>query len=165
MGNWITYAEQKPAEEKFYEWRMPSKAIPGLFVRVKGMNRRRGAGFETVLSPTFDGWNGYSVLVPAGLQWRELEVAVPARVRTCDMYDYAAEGVSLCECPFCKSVPSIEFGRSYSIGGTSWRCEPEAANQFRVACCHWIGGGSFDSPSKLAEFWNSKLAKEPTHDR
>jgi len=159
--DWINYAERRPDQESFYEWRMPSVALPSEIVRVKAMNRQRGAGFERVLSPQFDYWDGYRVHVPAGLQWRELSEPVPARIRTCDQYDYEVEGIALCACPFCKRVPSLEFGLQYLGGGESWVTNPHTANRFRLECCGWIRSARYNTPQELAAFWNSRLSPEP----
>lgn len=73
MSDWIAYAEQKPETASAYLWRLPSVGVPGLVVTFIAHMRTRGAGYENVLSPLFDYWDGYRVILPQGVQWQPTE--------------------------------------------------------------------------------------------
>ncbi len=60
-AGWTLYSERRPDKAGVYEWRVPSKAVPGAVLIVAAHMRMRGAGFSQVLSPSFDHWDGYRV--------------------------------------------------------------------------------------------------------
>ncbi len=144
---WINYSERKPVEPGIYLWRMGSRKVKGLTVVARAKFRRRGAGHEDVLSPEFDYWNGYSVIVPGELQWAEDDESLP---------DISFERLPDAKaCPFCNKNPSIkafEWDRGCRINP-----EPYILNQFQLRCCRWIAQVTFDSPVKAIESWNAAL--------
>ncbi|HHS9775869.1 TPA: hypothetical protein ACTW8Y_000498 [Raoultella ornithinolytica] len=145
--DWINYSERKPESVGVYLWRMKSRAVRGLTVIARAKFRKRGAGYEDVLSPEFDYWNGYSIIVPGELQWAEDDKSVP---------DISFENLPVAaECPFCKKRPSIkafEWNQGCRIGP-----EPFILNKFQLKCCGWISALTFDSPVIAIESWNEKL--------
>ncbi|EPC3489384.1 hypothetical protein [Enterobacter kobei] len=146
---WVKYSERKPDSAGVYMWRMGSRKVKGLVVIARAKFRLRGAGYEDVLSPEFDRWDGYSVVVPGELQWAEDDGSLP---------DISFENLpDATECPFCKRQPVIkafEWDRGCRIGP-----EPYILNQFLLKCCGWIAPVTFDSPISAIESWNSKLSK------
>ncbi|MGR2681581.1 hypothetical protein [Chromobacterium haemolyticum] len=152
--SWIKYSEHRPAAAGEYLWRMPSKACDGLMVIAKRKYRDRWAGFEKVLSPDFDYWDGYRVTVPAGLEWMDVppelsaikEVVIP-------------EGVSLAVCPFCGETPHFHAMR-YDGGGFSVSPSPGVLNTWWTECCAWAGKVRYDDPRKLAAARSTLLGKE-----
>lgn len=144
---WFNYSERKPDSAGVYLWRMKSRAVEGVFVIARKKFRLRGAGYQNVLSPEFDYWNGYSVSVPAELQWAEDDSTIP---------DISFEELpDAVECPFCKQKPAIkafEWNQGCRINP-----EPYILNKFQIKCCGWIAPATFDSPITAIESWNSKL--------
>ncbi|QBR52755.1 hypothetical protein [Erwinia sp. QL-Z3] len=146
--NWVKYSERKPDAAGVYLWRMGSRKVKGLIVVARAKFRMRGAGHENVLSPEFDYWNGYSLVLPGELQWAENDESVD---------DITFENLpTATACPFCKKTPSIkafEWDRGCRIGP-----EPYILNQFQLKCCSWIARVTFDSPVSAIENWNSNLS-------
>lgn len=146
---WINYSERKPEFAGVYLWRMGSRVVKGLKVIARAKFRLRGAGFEDVLSPEFDRWNGYSVIVPAELQWAKDDGSLP------DIY---FENLPVANaCPFCKKIPGIkafEWDRGCRISP-----EPYILNRFQIKCCGWVAPVTFESPIKAIEAWNSALTE------
>lgn len=68
------YRTEKPPEEGWYVWRVNHRHIKNLTIEFLSKYRTRGAGFETVLSPQFDYWDGYRILLPDGnIEWDHIE--------------------------------------------------------------------------------------------
>lgn len=146
-GPWRPYADDKPQAPGFYEWRLESRACPGLTLGVFAKFRERGAGYDTVLSPEFDHWNGYRVHVP-NCEWREAPSGLTERDRLKVSF---VEGIALEPCPFCKAVPSWEATECSSSGGVVICPRPGDLNSWRVRCCRWAASPWFNDPRKLAE--------------
>ncbi|WP_241173591.1 hypothetical protein [Serratia marcescens] len=144
---WINYSERRPETAGVYLWRMSSRAAKDINVIARKKFRLRGAGYQDVLSPEFDYWDGYSVTVPSELQWAENDESVP---------DILFESLPEAnECPFCKKRPIIkafEWDRGCRVNP-----EPYILNKFQLKCCGWIAAVTFDSPVVAIESWNSKL--------
>ena len=146
---WVKYSERKPEAAGTYLWRMDSRAVKGLTIIARAKFRLRGAGYEDVLSPEFDHWDGYSVTVPGELQWAEDDASLPA------IY---FEGLpDAIECPFCKKRPVIKAHEWNQ--GCRVNPEPYILNHFKLQCCGWIAAVNFDHPARAIEAWNEKLAK------
>ncbi|MGP2520493.1 hypothetical protein ACTUSX_11470 [Pantoea ananatis] len=146
---WIKYSERKPDAAGVYLWRMSSRKVDGLTVIARAKMRLRSAGYENVLSPEFDYWNGYSLVLPGELEWSENEESVS---------DISFENLAApSACPFCKNVPSIKAFEW--DGGCRIRPEPYILNQFQLKCCGWIAPVTFKSPIIAIEEWNKKLAE------
>ncbi|MGY8624293.1 hypothetical protein [Chromobacterium violaceum] len=152
--SWIKYSEHRPAATGEYLWRMPSKVCKGLFVIAKRKFRKRGAGYEDVLSPDFDYWDGYRVTVPANLEWMD----VPPEHQAADNL-IIPEGVSLAVCPFCGKEPRWH-AMQYSGGSFGIRPSPSVLNTWWTKCCAWAGEVKCGDPRKLAETRNALLGKE-----
>lgn len=146
---WIKYSEKKPEAAGVYLWRMGSRKVKGLTVVARSKFRLRGAGHENVLSPEFDYWNGYSLVLPGELEWAEDDESLP---------DITFENLpSAKHCPFCKKTPTIksfEWDRGCRVSP-----EPYILNQFQLKCCGWIAAVTFESPVTAIEKWNEKLAE------
>ncbi|HDL7100160.1 TPA: hypothetical protein PXM79_002951 [Yersinia enterocolitica] len=144
---WINYSERRPETAGVYLWRMSSQAVKGINVIARKKFRLRGAGYQDVLSPEFDYWNGYSLTVPSELQWAKDDDSVP------DIsFEFLPEAK---ECPFCKQKPTIKAFEWNN--GCRVNPEPYILNKFKIKCCGWIAAVTFDSPVVAIESWNSKL--------
>lgn len=132
-NSWINFSDKKPPEG-LYEWRIPSVSLPGEFVIVAAMMRERGTGFDKVLSPSFDHWDGYRVIVPAKLQWRATSRV--GRVIHADLI--GVEGLEFDPCIYCEKTPVLHGcqrgsdGRGVIICGDPWRF-----NSWWLDCCRW----------------------------
>ena len=155
MGDWILYADQKPADRGVYEWRVPSVALPGLVVTFLAHMRKRGAGYERVISPLFDYWDGYRVHVPNGAQWRETSQG--ADLPWHSYGDVQPEGVALLPCPFCKRVPSWDGRCRSANGGLYVTGEPHRYNDWNLKCCSFAGQPRGKDPRSLAEQRNTLI--------
>lgn len=147
QGEWVNYPDERPPEG-FCEWRLPSVAVPGLTVTLIAKMRERGAGYQTVLSPVFDYWDGYNVHVPNGLQWRPISEQ-PA-IQQHETIGPFPEGVTLVPCPFCGNTP--KWRSSESDGrGTTICAAPQRHNSWWLApCCKWCASPRYRDPRKLA---------------
>jgi len=146
---WIPYAERRPESAGQYQWRLPSVRTPGLFVTFIAYMRERGAGFENVLSPVFDRWNGYSVSVPKGTEWRPAPEGTKPADHWCRVTDVQPEGVELAPCPYCKRVP---------VWSMSAYDEPHTATGWELKCCSWARTPSYADPRELAAKRNEALS-------
>ena len=61
-NGWISVEERLPEREGLFEWRVPSRALPGERIIVIAEMRERSAGFSRKFSPEFDWWDGYKLL-------------------------------------------------------------------------------------------------------
>lgn len=153
---WIKYAEQRPVTAGIYRWRMPSKAIPGIVVSLLEKFRMRGAGYENVLSPSFDYWDGYRVHVPAELEWQDVELPADFSLneRTRELI---VDGLHIDPCPFCKKVPSLRAYQYAAYGGLVVCPSPQNLNSWSLECCSWAKTPSYDDPRKLTETRSAML--------
>jgi hypothetical protein len=125
------YAERKP-EEGLCIWRMAHKSEKFTLVFTAEM-RSRGAGFKNVLSPEFDYWDGYRVILPKGLiEWAEIPAGMPLP-RGLGNHVLDIPGVEHENCPFCRSQPKW---RSGGFGGYT----PLNHTDFHLVCCKWFNG-------------------------
>lgn len=135
MSDWITYADDHPKTAGAYEWRVPSKTLPGEIVIVAAHMRERGAGYRDVLSPVFDWWDGYRVHVPEGLQWRETN-----EHKGIEKYKQkllGLEGLTHCACLYCGKVPSLHAVQGGGNGGVVVGGAPQNLNVWWLECCTW----------------------------
>ncbi|MFJ2455392.1 hypothetical protein ACIOWK_27270 [Pseudomonas protegens] len=147
MNNWIAYAEQRPEAAVAYRWRLPSVGVPGLFVTFLAHMRTRGAGHESVLSPLFDYWDGYRVILPQGVQWQPAEEH--AGVKWHDYGGVRAEGVDPCACPYCEKVPLLKGAKRYNDGSLSHGASPHEYNTWWLECCAWARTPHYKDPRDL----------------
>jgi hypothetical protein len=147
MSEWIEYAARKPESAGVYQWRLPSIGVPGLVVTFLGHMRLRGAGHENVVSPSFDYWNGYRLLLPQGVQWQALEN--PTDLKWHGYTDVHAGGVNPCICPYCKTVPILKGAKSYNDGSLSHGASPHEYSSWWLECCSWARTPHYKDPRDL----------------
>jgi hypothetical protein len=152
---WQDYAASPPAEPGVYEWRVPSTGTPGIVVRSYAHMRTRGAGRHEVLSPDFDYWNGYHVIVPKGTQWR-VPVDPPVLKRHTQEF-ICIEGIEVDPCPFCGKVPAFKGVRHTHDGGCIVTSNAHEFNTWWLACCRWADSPHVSDPRKLAADRNELL--------
>ncbi len=138
-ANWINYCERRPQIEGLYLWRVPH-VHNGHVLQFKAKMRKRGAGYETVLSFQGDHWTGYEVTVPDGLQWREIVEGDP---------DLVVEDLSAACCPFCGEAPAI---KTYDGFVSSL---PFQERKLSIKCCY-AAVEHFDYWDKAFEAWNTR---------
>ena len=144
------YRTEKPLAEGWYVWRVPHKFIEDVTLIFIAKYRERLAGFERVLSPEFDCWDGYSVLLPKGpIEWAEYDGEPPKTGS--ELLEVV--GTENADCPFCKSKPKWRYSGRYIGSG------PTDTDYYYLECCHWFGGfdARMKNPLKLAENRNSTL--------
>lgn len=131
---WTRFRDAQPTEAGIYEWRIPSKAVPSAVLIVAAKMRMRGAGFENVLSPEFDYWDGYRVHVLCDVEWRATEFSPAKNQRT--PHILSIEGLDISPCSCCGQVPRIEAHQSDRFGTTICP-DPWNLNSWRLICCEW----------------------------
>jgi hypothetical protein len=131
------YDKIKPETVGTYIWRRTLKS--GIVINFKSDFRLRGAGFKKILSPEFDHWDGYKVIVPKNVEWREVEE---------NDNQINVENFEIKSCPFCNSQPTLS-ARSEYIGST-----PMNAKEFNIKCC--ISSTRYDSLKRVLEIWNKR---------
>jgi hypothetical protein len=147
---WRDYATDRPPAAGEYFWRVPSNALPGLFVLVRAKHRLRGAGHENVLSPEFDHWTGYRVTVPAGVQWREAVESDPK---------VAPEGIDVEPCPYCGKTPKWEALEGGELGGVVICGDPHRFNRWWLNCCPWGQVPHLRDPREIARIRAAAFAR------
>jgi hypothetical protein len=151
------YAVEKPPAEGIYEWRVPSVGVSGLVVRSLAHHRRRGAGHQDAISPEFDYWDGYSLHVPTGTQWREPPEG--AELGRYEQRFICAEGIGLDLCPFCKNTPKLKGYVRASDGGAVITGDAHRINSWWLECCAWAKSPHYPDPRILAETRRALLSK------
>lgn len=154
MTNYVfqDYRQVKPSVAGSYVWRLAHKFIDGVVLVFVAIYRERGAGLETVLSPVFDHWDGYRVLLPKGsIEWAEYGREHPQGGQ--EILEIV--GVNNEPCPFCGNVPNWRYIPRYIGSGptdTSW---------YYLDCCRWFSGfhNRMTNPVNLSEMRNSALRK------
>ena len=136
MQDWKPYQHEQPRSVGVYRWRVPHKTIEGLSVIFDALMRTRGNGHQPdINSPACDSWDGYTVTVPRGTEWRPC----PGDVE-CKSYDRAnlrVDGLDFMPCPFCGNVPSLDGAMRSSGGGIVICAEPFEYNSWWLKCCDW----------------------------
>lgn len=157
---WIAYADRKPDKAGVYQWRVPSKRVPGLIVTFFAHMLERNAGYSRVLSPTFDHWDGYNLHVPKGTEWRE--AAEPPETKPHQSTGLCVDGVDNAPCPFCKAFPRWKAVEKSNNGGMFIGSDPHEFNTWWLECCAWAKTPHFDDPRKLAVARNALISPPPT---
>lgn len=152
--SWKPYATDRPSLAGVYEWRVPSIAVPGMTVRFAAHMRTRGAGWGSVLSPAFDYWDGYKIIVPEGTEWRPM--TNPPTIRDHDYHDVRPEFVAFRPCPFCQKVPTLR-GLATSGDGVYVGGKPHEFNRWWTECCEWARSPRFSDPRELCKTHNSLI--------
>lgn len=120
-------------EPQQYRWRLPLREDPSQFITFIAWTRRRGAGYSDVISPAFDYWDGYKIIMPVGLQWQVVE---QSEMKQYNYRDIQIEGVTLDPCPFCGLTPTWK-GSDTNWQGTSIGAFPHRFNTWWLTCCSW----------------------------
>ena len=143
------YREEKPPSEGWYKWRLPHPRLEGVTLVFLAKFRERGAGFEKVLSPDFDYWDGYRVLLPKGsIEWTEYAGSPPhTGSRLLDV-----DGCDLAKCPFCKETPAWRYSGGHVTAG------PLYSEYYHLECCSWANTVRMTNPLHLAAKRNELLA-------
>lgn len=143
---WRDYAKEKP-NAGVCEWRVPSCVINGLFIIVAAHMRLRNAGYGTVLSPHFDHWDGYNIILPDGMQWRHTSENLG--IKSYEVVTIAVEGLELSPCIYCKKTPKLEpIQRAYG-GGVIVANEPHKFNAWCFKCCAWGNTPTYSDPREI----------------
>jgi hypothetical protein len=136
-----------------YEWQSPSKRIKDVVVQFQAKMRMRGAGYKQVLSPEFDDWDGWNVIVPKNTLWRELE----SKEQSKNILVVGCEEVFAC--PYCEKIPIlVGIEESYS-GGITICAHPHEFNSWWLECCRWARTPHFSDPRELITTRNRMLSK------
>lgn len=143
------YSEVRPKEQGFYVWRVENRE--GVFFDFLAEFRKRGAGHLDVLSPQFDYWDGYRVIVPPSTEWREalkeeIEKYTEKRRYSTSLKAFgciSVNGLVLLECPCCGRSPSIS-GLGGFIGSVIFQ-----DREFTLRCCSRINHPRYTDPVAL----------------
>jgi hypothetical protein len=154
---WIDYAAEKPGVRGAYEWRVPSTALPGEFVIVAAHMRMRGAGYQDVLSPSFDRWDGYRVHVPSGLQWRR--TTEHSAIESYKQKVIALEGLEHCGCIYCGKTPTLHAVLVPRSGGVVVCGEPQYLNSWWLECCAWGKTPHLSDPREIERIRRAAIAR------
>lgn len=115
--------------------------------------RERSAGLKRVVSPEFDHWNGYKLILPeVPLFWANAEnfvESLPPKAQT-ERKILQLTKQKLNDCPFCKCEPVIEYGYQNKI--------PQQSSTFKTLCCHRVNSPVFKTIDALIEDWNTITA-------
>jgi len=144
---WTDYKIKPPDKEGVYEWQVPNKYIKTLIVQFQAKMRLRGAGYRQIISPEFDHWDGYNVIVPMNTFWRNVE--------TIDKNIVIVEAEKILPCPFCNRIPCLEgmeYNRCATVGA-----RPNDFNRWWMKCCEWTNTPHVDDPKALISLRNKKL--------
>ena len=134
-----------PKESGYFIWKTK---IEGFDIIFPSKMRLRGAGLRNVLSPEFDYWTGFKLILPKEIEeWSELDDSFKISGKANQTpKDLKIIGVSLNKCPFCKNEPTIKY---------SWKDEyPNKNSTFEINCCSWINKKSFKTLKELINGWN-----------
>jgi hypothetical protein len=153
--SWTNYSQEQPKAAGVYRWRLPSVAVPGIYVICLAHFRCRGAGYQEVLSPAFDYWDGYSVVVPANTQWKSAENS--PQFSEYLYKELEVEGVENTPCPFCGKVPAWHAVEG-DYSGTVINGRPHRFSQWWLVCCSWGSSPHLKDPRELAQIRNAALA-------
>lgn len=146
------YRKEKPLDPGWYIWRLPHKHLDNVVIVFLAKYRLRGAGWENVLSPEFDYWDGYRLHLPDGsIEWMQFDGEPPLTGREV----IEIEGVELRPCPFCKKVPKWRYLGQWITSG------PTNTKLWYTKCCGWASGigQHFTSPIELNNHRNLALDK------
>jgi hypothetical protein len=126
--SWKTFPTDIPLVEQQVRWRIPLSSDPKTFTTFIAWMRKRGAGYSDVISPTFDHWDGYRVLVPT-CEWQPCD-QIP-NLKTYEYTDIQIEGITLDPCPFCQQIPTWDFYSDYILAA------PFSSVRWSLRCCAW----------------------------
>ena len=151
---WRSYAEDPPATAGVYRWRVKSRTLKDSFVTFDAHMRKRWASYQEALSPSFDHWDGYRIIVPDGMEWGE---ASDATLKDHCFGQVAVENLDIAACPFCARTPQlhgvVRYANGVAIGG-----EPFNYNTWWLECCEWARTPHVDNLLKMVADRNAKLS-------
>lgn len=151
---WKNYANERPTSVGIYEWRLAVRSLPGAFVTFHAHMRERGSGYTRCISPHFDYWDGYQVIVPPETQWREPDPLIECKEHDCA--SLSIEGVDHAACLYCGKVPKL-VGVSRVGGGVRVGCYPHELNTFWLDCCEWGKTPHLSDPREIERIRNAAL--------
>lgn len=135
------YYETKPKKEGYYIWRVAHKRNPDIIITFITQYRLRGAGYQNILSPEFDYWDGYRIILPKQIEWDYYKETPPGCYR--DVIDINNLFKTITPCPFCKEVPKLVYSPNH-IGGTAIDAE-----YWYTECCSWTKSPRYSNPIEL----------------
>ena len=144
---WVRFKDQRPTKAGLYEWRVPSSTAPGMVLIVAAEMRMRGAGGTDVLSPEFDYWDGYRVLVQCDVEWRPTDFVPGKYQRTPAVL--GIEGLELSRCSRCGTVPGITAHQVHPQGGVICNPAPWRLNSWKFVCCAWGETPTMNDPREI----------------
>lgn len=146
------YRKERPAVKGWYVWRMQHAVLGGVTLIFLARLRERDTGIKR-LSPEFDYWDGYQILLPNVLiEWAEYD-GEPPRIGH-ELIEVV--GVENDICPFCRNRPAWRYVERH-VGAP-----PTVADSYYLECCHWVAGVEhrMPNPVELAEKRNAALRNE-----
>jgi hypothetical protein len=141
------YSQEQPKEKGYYIWRCNHKFIKDVKITFIAEFRWRGAGQDNILSPEFDYWDGYRVIVQQGLEWDYYDGEKPKYGQNI----LSINDLEIKPCPFCNEVPELKYRARHITGNaidTDW---------FQFTCCSWASSPMFYNPVELIENRNSLI--------
>jgi hypothetical protein len=99
------YSKEKPPYPGWYVWRVRHKTMKDVLITFLALFRTRGAGFTTVVSPEFDYWDGYRVLLPKVIEWAPYVGEEPKKYKLNKVLNI--NSLYITRCPFCKKIPEL----------------------------------------------------------
>lgn len=152
MTTWINYFGQKPTKEGLYNFRLKSKVYKDLIVQFVAEMRMRGAGFERVLSPEFDHWDGWNVILPKFIEWSPRENQ--EKIGYGEQLICLEGAPEILPCPFCKKIPKLHGTNQFVLNN------PHEWNIWWFICCEWVNQHKrFDRPFQAIEARNELLKR------
>lgn len=156
-AGWTLYSEKRPQGEGVYEWRIPSRAVPGMIMIVAAHMRERGAGYTRAVSPSFDYWDGYVLHVPKEIEWRNTKSH--SEVKEHETKIVSIEGLDPCGCIYCGQKPTFEAYQSHRYGGFTIGPKPWDLNSWRFKCCEWGRTPELSDPREIDRIRRAAIAK------
>jgi hypothetical protein len=154
-----------PRKPGIHEWRVPHRRHPDLHVVFLARMRLRGAGHESVHSPEFDHWDGWSVHVPAHVEWR---VPADPSLLPKDRYytQLRVEELTPEPCPFCGRTPTLHGCQTGGGSGIVIGAKPFDYDSWNLTCCAWATSPRMSDVRKLIETRAAMLAAHRgSHDQ
>jgi hypothetical protein len=142
------YSKNKPPCPGWYVWRVRHKTMEDVLITFLAQFRVRGTGFTKIVSPEFDYWDGYKVLLPKVIEWAPYKGEKPK--------DYNNKVLNInslyiARCPFCKETPELIYSGRF-IGAT-----PIDSEYWQFSCCGWASSPRIINPVKLINRRNCLL--------
>lgn len=147
-GGWIlNYRKQPPDKPGLYAWDVCHRL--GLKIKFTAKYQWRMAGCRRVLSPAFEYWDGYRLLLPQGtILWEKTDETKEFKILN-------IQDIENKPCPFCGKVP--EWG----YGGRFISASPLDSEYFYLVCCGYFNGflNRHRDPRAIATWRNTALRR------